>query len=298
MTASTDQRSPLLYKTERVFDILVPISASDVGGRGPAIAGRYAASWGVPVRLLHVKGELEDAQLEMLSSATWSLGAAHPELVVDGVEVEGEDVASGILNAATDRSLVFLASDHGSQWLDEGSIGEAVVQKSSGPVVLCGPNCQSPPVGSSVVVPLDGSTRAEAALAPALAVAEASGARLWLVTVVSQSTVEAVASMRERGERVSESGYLRGVADDLSSHHHDVGWEVIHSDDPVDGVVSFVRHRGSSMIVSATRGDTGIAKRLFGSVSFGLVERGPVPVMVIRPDVSDAIPLLAAEEAE
>lgn len=293
MATTTNHRPPRLFDGKQVEEILVPIRAGYDPERGVAVAGRYAAKWQVPVRLVHVR--LEDDQSIGVDTARLNLALGNTDLTVEGVEVEAADVVSGILSTAGDRSLVLLASDHGSQWEETGSIGEAVLEHTEQLVMLSGPGSERPPVGGPIVVPLDGSTRAESALTPALALAEDQGSKLWLVTAVPSATVEAVARHRARGERVSESGYLRAVAAELVDRGHDVGWEVVHNDDPVAGISAFVETQEASLVVAATHGDTGVAKRLFGSVCLGLVERGTVPVIVVRTDVADSPPLLAGD---
>ncbi|MEL7157010.1 MAG: universal stress protein, partial [Actinomycetota bacterium] len=292
MATTTNDHAPRLFDGEQVAEILVPIRAGRTAERGVALAGRYAERWQVPVRLLHVR-TADDPSLGV-DTARLNLAFTHEDIEVVGVECEADDIPAGVAAEADDRSLLFLATDHGSQWEETGSVGEAVLQQSQ-MLVLCGRHCEEPPVGHSIVVPLDGSSRAEAALEPALALATERGTRVWLVTAVPEATVATVARLRAQGEDVSESGYLRAVADALAAEGHDVGWEVVHNDDPVAGVLSFAEAEGSSMIVAATHGDTGVAKRLFGSICLGLVERGPVPVLVVRTDGHDAPPLLAAD---
>lgn len=292
MATTTDDQRPELFDGERIEEILVPIRAGYADERGAAIAGRYASMWGVPVRLLHVTTGDDDDSIGV-DTAKLALTSAHPDIVVDAVEMDADDVPTGIARAASRQSLVLLASDHGSQWAETGSVGEAVLHQTEQMIVLCGPHCHEPPVGTSVIVPLDGSPRAESALQPALAMAGRHGVKLWVVTSVSSATSETVADLRAKGERVSESGYVRAIADSLAESGVDVGWEVVHNEDPVAGIVGFAQDRGSSMVVAATHGDTGMAKRLFGSVCLGLVERGPIPVMVVRTDTRDAAPLLA-----
>lgn len=293
MTSTAGEQSPRLFGDDDLQELLVPVTGDHASERGAAIAARYGELWHVPLKLIHVKTGDQPSDHLGVDSALIAVRSAHPGVPVEGVEVEAESVVSGISDAATYRSLVMLASDHGSQWLERGSVAEAMIQNADDLLVLCGPHCLDPPIGSSVVVPLDGSTRAEAALGPAIAIAEQTRSKLWITTVVPASTVATVASLRARGERVSESGYLRSLADVLSAADVDVGWEIVHEEDPVEGIVAFVRDQGSSIVVAATHGDTGIAKRLFGSVCLGLVEQGPVPIVVVKADERGRVPLLA-----
>ncbi|MDH3683779.1 MAG: universal stress protein, partial [Acidimicrobiia bacterium] len=216
--------------------------------------------------------------------------------LADAVEVEADDVAAAITKVATDQSLILLASKRASQWLEAASVGEAVVQVADKMLLLCGPHCDQPPMESSVVVPLDGSPRAEEAISPAVAIARRWGSRLWIVTAIPESTAETVAALRAEGQEVSESAYVRGVAERLADTHEvDVGWQMIHDDDPVAAVSAFVEEQGSSMIVAATHGETGVARRLFGSVCMGLVEQAGVPVLIVKSAKAEEPALTSAD---
>lgn len=293
MPSTTNEHAPLLFDGEPVQELLVPIRATSSSERGVALAGRYASQWHVPVRLLHVK--TGDDRSIGVDTARLNLGFAQTDIDVVGLEIEADDIPATVASSTGAQTLVVLASDQGSQWDETGSIGEAVLQQTEQMVVLCGRNCVEPPIGGAVAVPLDGSTRAEAALAPAVELARSRGTRIWLVTAIHEATAATVARLRAEGETVSESGYLRSIAATLTEDGHDVGWQVLHNDDPVAAITEFVESEDISMIVAATHGDTGLAKRLFGSVCLGLVESAAVPVLVVRTDHRDPTPLLAAD---
>ena len=288
--------APALFDAEPVEELLVPVGTIDDARRAVTIAEPFAARWQVPIRLLQVRTPDADASVG-IDAAPLREDLDHhlsDEVTIDYAEIGAEDVATGVVEAAGARSLLFLASERGSQWDETGSIAEAVAERSERMLVLFGPRCHEVAAGGSIVVPLDGSTRAEAALAPALAVAEAMGTRVWLVTAVPEATVATVARLRAEGEAVSESGYLRAVAAFCAEDGHNVGWEVVHDDDPVAGILSVAEAQRASMIVAATHGDTGVAKRLFGSVCFGMVESGTVPVLMVRTASIVDPPLLSA----
>jgi nucleotide-binding universal stress UspA family protein len=293
MSSTSSIKPPELFDGEPPTEIVVPVSTGFPDQRDLVIATEYGHRWQIPIRLVHVDVDTEPSDDQDVRAALLAARSAHPEIEIDGVAVSAPSVADGVMTFASDRSLLFLASDRSSQWLERGSIGEAILQASDRPVMLCGPHCQGPPIASSVVVPLDGSARAEAAIGPGLAFARSMGAKLWIVTVVSSEVVKAVANLRAAGEAATESGYLRAVATALDSDGVDVGWEIVHNDDPVAGLSGFVANQDAAVIVAATHGDTGIAKRLFGSVCLGLVERGSIPVVIVKTDQDEPVPLLA-----
>lgn len=281
MVSTSGGLSPKLFDGLPIQEILVPVVLDRGYQQGLAIAAGLAKAWRVPLRAVHVRlaDEVSDSTI---SDITDAFKALHPELIIDGAELAAGDVASGITSLTKDESLIVLASERATQWLQGPSIAETVVQAVPRMVLLAGPSCVEVGTPSAVVVPLDGSERAEAAIEPGVAMA--NGARVWLVSSVPQATAETVALLRSKGQQVSESAYLRSVAERLVADGVDVGWEIIHDDDPVSAIMSFARVHGASMIVAATHGESGVARRLFGSVCMGMVERGSLPVLIVKSD--------------
>ena len=295
MTSITPDHTPALFAGRPPIELLVPVALQPDHQPGLTVVADLARSWGLPIRMLHVSEE-GPASEARFTELVRSFKARHPELVVANqvVEVGLEADPAAIVSAHLgDRSLIFLPSERASQWLEEPSVAESVVGAAEQMLVLAGPRCIEPKVGSSVVAALDGSDRAEKTIAPAAAVAAASQTKLWLVTAVSEATARTVAELRERGQDVSESAYLRAVATRLEADGVDVGWQLVHDDDPVAGLISFAINQGASMIVAASHGETGVARRLFGSVCMGLVERAAVPILVVKAGDVEAIPLAA-----
>jgi nucleotide-binding universal stress UspA family protein len=176
-----------------------------------------------------------------------------------------------------------------------------------------------------VVVGLDGSPLAEQGLAVAGGLASALDNRLWLVQAVSSTAVAQVARLREQGEQVSASGYLRATAervaggawDTLGQHltGHDVGipdapdnrppesetgpdtggpgWEVVQSDDPAAALSHFAHERRASALVLSTHGRSGLRADVLGSTCLAVVAQATVPVLVFVPDAPDQAALPA-----
>ncbi len=166
-------------------------------------------------------------------------------------------------------------------------MAEAVTRIIDGAVLLCGPKVLEPNVAGPIIVPLDGSPRSERALDYAIAMAANNDQTLRLVSVVDEATVDHVAKLKARGETVTESGYLRSVAERLAGDGVDVAWEVIHAKDPVVAITDFAAARKAAMIVAATHGESALARRVFGSVCMGMVETGSAPVLVVKTGPAD-----------
>ncbi|MGF1598013.1 MAG: universal stress protein [Acidimicrobiales bacterium] len=291
MSSSTSTSAPALFDGRPVTEIVVPVDLGPHRQRGLNLAARYGHRWQVPVQILHTRLPSETDAPGSLDAIVDAFRGYHPDLVVEGADITAEGVAAGLARVTSGRSLVILASDEASRWLKSPSTAEEIVQASESLILVCGPGCEDPPADTGVLVALDGSDRAEEAIAPARAVAEAHGTRLWLVTAVPRAVAATVAAMRASGEPASESAYLRSLADRLESEGVDVRWEVVQDDDPVAGVIAAASRLGVSMLVATTHGETGVARRLFGSVSMGLAQLASVPVLIVKSHLEPAAAL-------
>lgn len=140
-----------------------------------------------------------------------------------------------------------------------------------------------------VLVPLDGSVRAERALPIAAQITRATGGSLLLVRVVSPpvdysgglalapiTTDQIVESeMQEAADSltaIAAQPYLVGIA---------VTTEVLFGS-PAQQLSGAARKHGSDLIVLCSHGRTGLARWALGSVAHTLVHQSPVPVLVLR----------------
>ncbi len=145
-----------------------------------------------------------------------------------------------------------------------------------------------------VVLPLDGSERAEQALPQALAQLRPSLDRLVLVQVVDQALAG------------SAHTYLGTLADRLRGE----GWQVDLEARPghvVETILQVVRERGATLLVASSQGRTGLARWMLGSVAENVARRCPCPVWLVRSQLEPAalpekplvlLPLDGSPEAE
>lgn len=145
----------------------------------------------------------------------------------------------------------------------------------------------------TIVVPLDGSTVAEAALTPAIDLAREAGAKLVLLRAAEAhplpmaDPVEAqVSVMRDAQEylaAVRERAVTAGVVEvDASAWYGP----------PVEAIVEAARYRDADLIVMSSHGRSGIARLVMGSVTETVLRSTTVPVLVIRPDGAPLDPSL------
>ncbi len=151
-----------------------------------------------------------------------------------------------------------------------------------------------------VLVPLDGSSRAERALPVAAHLARATGGSLLLVQVVSppldySSGLSAVPLMNEQiveSEMHGATHYLTGVAARPPLAGIAITTEVLFGS-PARQISETVRTHGSDLVVLCSHGRTGFARWALGSVAHTLVHQCTVPVLVLRQD-GEVAPVEAA----
>jgi nucleotide-binding universal stress UspA family protein len=143
-----------------------------------------------------------------------------------------------------------------------------------------------------IVVPLDGSGFAEAALPYALEIAAQFDSDITLLRVVmpprigegalSPESANYVINMRD--DLYKEAiDYLQQQKGSLRQQNFRVHYQVVESDDIAAEIISAVRGADADTIVMCTHGRGGLSRWLFGSVATRLLQSAHVPVLVIRP---------------
>lgn len=283
---------PALLAQRVAFErLVVPLADGGSWDRGLSFAAQLAEQWDVPLQLMTVDehsptGSVGTAAGDRLETARRELVAAHPSLRVDDeLLANAADPAAAVAAALHSGSpdaggdLVVFATEAAGAG-GGPSFAERLAHDWGGPMLLLGPKADPAiPVlsGSRLVVGLDGSAMAERVLPYAKAFADRLGLPLQLVFVVSSELGIHIEKLRARGEHVSESAYLREVAERLG-----VEWEILHGDDPASMLASHARDRRAALIALSTHGGTGLARTVFGSVAMAAVHAAEDPVLVLR----------------
>jgi nucleotide-binding universal stress UspA family protein len=132
-----------------------------------------------------------------------------------------------------------------------------------------------------ILVPLDGSRLAEAILPVAKELARDYEAALVLVRALRPlGSAEAEVLAQEDAET-----YLRRMARRLEARGLPVTWKVWY-DDPARAIADAARYNEVDLIVMSTHGRGGLNRLLFGSVAETLVRQAPVPVLLVRGELS------------
>jgi nucleotide-binding universal stress UspA family protein len=235
-------------------------------------------------------------------------------------EVRTGSIAEAILTAAREhQAAMIVMSSHGrgglTRWM-LGSVAQKVARHADIPVLIL--RGESPvllaPAGEGaphqVLVPLDGSALAEAALEPALALAAAldGPASVRLLRVISLPVVHTFpgrlppiedieASAHDEVRRDADS-YLAAVADCLRGQllagggvsietrvvfAADVAAAIVEMGDGRGDVVPHSAGAPSALIAMATHGRGGLARWAMGSVTERVLHGTTLPMLVVRP---------------
>jgi nucleotide-binding universal stress UspA family protein len=154
----------------------------------------------------------------------------------------------------------------------------------------------------SILVPIDGSPHAAAALSQAIDIAAAQGARLtllcawhcsaWYSTAASAGVdmQQLEADLEVEARAIVEAGRARVPAG------IPVATEVICAR-PADAIMEEVARGGHDLIVMGSRGRGSLRSLLLGSVSLAVLHCSRVPVMVVHDLAHGALHRLSGEGA-
>lgn len=329
--------------------ILVPLDGSVRAERAIPVAAHMARTSGGSVILV---------QVVSTSLETWPTPALAPQTqaIVDADLAEAEKYLAGltvsadlceiptetvvqfgptaptILSAAYSYSAdVIVICSHGYTGMTRwtlGSIAEKVARHTSIPVLILregGPIPTGPRPDRTgpfrVLVPLDGSLRAKAALTPAaylaIALAAPGQAELHLVRVV-KPVASAGEDEHEEGEQVlhKAKSYLRSttqrlheglVASTVAAHKLAITWSVAVDTDVAEAIVRVAENGedaegagifgGCDVIAIATHGRSGLQRWAMGSVTERVLTATKLPLLIVRPpDMMDQSSLIKATE--
>ena len=143
-----------------------------------------------------------------------------------------------------------------------------------------------------LLVPLDGSGFAEAALPYALELAAQFDSDITLLRVVlpprmgegALSPESANFLIKMRDDLYKEAiEYLQHQKGSLRQQNYRVHYQVAESEDIAAEIISAVKGGDVDTVVMCTHGRGGLSRWLFGSVATRVLQSVQVPVLVIRP---------------
>ncbi|HEU5229595.1 MAG TPA: universal stress protein [Ktedonobacteraceae bacterium] len=307
--------------------IIVPLDGSQRAEQAIPFAARIARELASTVQLVHVI----DATTIFLStriiqpSLKQSMLDTHQdnatkylEQVAQSAQLEGiptkitvlfGSAASAIISIADNSDLIVLCS-HGYTGVTRlvlGSVAEYVIRHGSTPILLLREGAipvqelsTNQHAAARILVTLDGSIAAKAALAPAIALASALSApqpvKLHLLRVVKAEVPESEDQLLRLTGRPQR--YLQMIAEHLdeevaipqtASSALSMRYSTLVSPDVVGAIVNAAEHglggeaSGYDVLAIATRGQTGLKKLALGSVTSGVIDQINMPVLVVPP---------------
>ncbi|MFT4231428.1 MAG: universal stress protein [Leucobacter sp.] len=265
---------------------------------------RVALAWGLAratghgasVELLHVAddsflsesvaflSEAQEASEQMLHAETEYARSLGFQGKISGTAVVGHPIAE--LEEASKRADLLILGAHGGSRLAGSFFGTRAVKAAATahcPVAVI-PKQQAEPAGG-VVVGVDGSEASRRAVA--FAAEEASKREVPLVAVYawmppltpgleylwSEELVESQRAAAEEAIAIGAAGLAERYPD------LEIRREIVQSP-PVAALVEAAEH--AKMLVVGSRGRGGISRLLLGSVSHGVLQALPCPVVVTR----------------
>ena len=140
-----------------------------------------------------------------------------------------------------------------------------------------------------ILVPLDGSRRAEAILPHVIELAQIQDSKLVLLTIVEpilrtsglyptliSFDAEIFSQQRETAEE-----YVKELASDLNGRGIETSTIIEHGS-IVRSIISVAKREEADLIAIASHGRTGLSRTFYGSVAAGLLNQIDRPLLLVR----------------
>jgi len=147
----------------------------------------------------------------------------------------------------------------------------------------------------TILVPLDGSARAEAILPHVENLAETYHSRVVLIRVIEstyfvpehEDVVDLIGYQKEYERRHAEArSYLESVRERFL--RKGVGSDILTSyESVVPAILNAAESEKADLVAIASHGRTGLARVFYGSVASGLLNRMDRPLLIIRSQESE-----------
>lgn len=300
--------------------LLVPLDGSELAERALPYAVRLAqAAQGrvilVRAALAPLPGTIDGAgweqmQVEAIDDAARYLAEVAAKLAtrvpLQTAVAYGSPTGIILDTARTSGADAIVMASHGRTGLPHllhGSVAEAVLAESPVPVFLvhaCPGEAAATafePSSARLLVPLDGSPFAEAALQPALNMLGTSG-ELTLVLIAElpdhvlrdeNGRVLSYIDQQEQTRKIEARDYLTLVASRLRKQQPGAQISIeVRLGDPATGIIMVAAERVIDLVVMATHGRTGLRRAVVGSVAGDVLRTGSTPVLLVHPHATSS----------
>jgi len=290
--------------------VLACIDESPLAGKVALHAVAVARCLGAPVTLLRVL-EARSAGESRADPVEWAIRRheAREALrqLAGAAKAGGDGVDIQVVEGQTAEQLCRGAEHHAADFIVLGTHGESspidcslggtarqVVERASGSVLLVPPTAEGEPTGRyrSMLVPLDGSSRAESVLPLAVRLATACQAQLLLAHVVPVPELTEIApleaediELRERvvrrNERVART-YLDRLRARLVQEGLPIRTLLLRNGEVRTRLTRAVAENSVDLVVLSADGRSGHVDLPYGSVTAHLMMRTTAPLLIVR----------------
>lgn len=149
-----------------------------------------------------------------------------------------------------------------------------------------------------ILIPLDGSPLAAAAVPYAIAIARTDRARISLLAVVAslpdRAGLPSDAAREDDARQVAESAtYLESIAVAVRAHDLSVTTVIRHGD-PARAILDYAEAAACALVVMSTHGRTGLDRLRSGSVAQHVLRHAVIPTLVVPARTATATSDVAA----
>jgi nucleotide-binding universal stress UspA family protein len=145
----------------------------------------------------------------------------------------------------------------------------------------------------SILIPLDGSKLAEAAINPAVSLSQTLHAPITLLHIIEKDAPQEVHSEHHLTRADEAVTYLDNLAVQARVNQVEVKTHV-HSAEVKDVAASIIEHAAKEftpdLIVMCAHGKTGMRELVFGNIAQKVLAGGETPLLLIQPETSDPQP--------
>lgn len=277
--------------TER---ILFPTDGSDAALSGFEYAAAIAAHADAELFVLHVADTSEISHTRVAGTVVDAFvqeGEAIVEETVAAADTRNIEVTTDVIQGVPDKTIVdyvegydidrIVMASGGRDGMEHvvGSTTERVLRRATVPVLAVPPGVDAAACHphEAVLVAVDGSDAAEAAVDAGAAFAERYGASLHLVHVLEVSSLGG-APAEGAADSVLDAA-TRRVPDSFSGS---VAASAVRASSVHDGLLEYAEANDIDLLVAGTRGRSGLGRFLLGSTTERMVRSAPVPVLTVR----------------
>ena len=276
---------------ETINQVMVLLDGSQASEEALALAAAAARRAGARIVLAHVREETDTAI---------ALPGDYPAPLLDDTTLRGLRVEAKVLRGAVSDTLLTHARESradlivmtsrgrgGVQRALCGSVADAVMRRAEIPVLLVKQPRQEPPF-RRVLLPLDGTTTAEAIIPYALGVTGTADVNYILLRVHPALTpdgrIEPGPVLGQRSDATVDT-YLSTLAARVSSNGGGVAvsWRAVVHAENAPTIMRVAAQERADLIAMTTRGAGGADRAFFGSVADAVVRNAASNVLVLRP---------------